>query len=319
MEGSTLTWIDHIVGDFDSEVVLSARGLGFSQELASNFVGESRVMYQDLDIEMGLKVPSIQVKEIQVLDYPLLVLFKKNLILTIHPLSVDHRFTRLRRYAETILRKIPLDMAPQDRLTVLLIRIIDHNNSSNFDHLQQIEYTGSKLFENVTNPSTPRLKSTSDIYRMKQALSNYLNGLWNTVDVLHTLHYGDAELISDDPKLLGKIGVLVDDVNEQIGLAEHMTDVLVSGSQVLQNIYNNQLLEFNNRLIYLTAYLTVAGTAILVPNTLATIMANSAFNLGSKDIGWYLVFLIFCTIGATLFVYLWLKRKGWILPKKFLE
>jgi len=42
----------------------------------------------------------------------------------------------------------------------------------------------------------------------------------------------------------------------------------------MQSIYNNQLQSMNNRFALVTAYLTVLGTAFLVPNTIATIAGS---------------------------------------------
>lgn len=42
----------------------------------------------------------------------------------------------------------------------------------------------------------------------------------------------------------------------------------------MQSIYNNQLQSLNNRFALVTAYLTVLGTAFLVPNTIATSAEN---------------------------------------------
>jgi magnesium transporter len=315
LNGATLAWIDYIVNDFKTEAIGGATQLGFSQELVSLFVEDSHNTYEDMSTEMGLKVPTIQVRDFEVTAYPLLFLLKKNLIMTIHPLSVDRRFQRLRRYAETFIRKIPTELIPQDRLTMLLMRIIDHNNDRNFEHLRQIEDKGGQLHEMMADSNTPRSKLGPQIYQMKHALITYLDGLWNTVDVLHTVRYGDAELITDDAKLLERLGVLVEDVNHQIELAEHMSEVLASGLEVMQSIYNNQLQELNNRLALLMTYLTIIGTAVLVPNTLATIIGNSVFDIGPQDLWWYLILMIGSTVLATWLVYWWIKSKGW-LPGK---
>jgi magnesium transporter len=150
---------------------------------------------------------------------------------------------------------------------------------------------------------------------MKHALIEYLNALWQTVDVLHDLRYGDANLLTNDPKLLDRVGFLAEDVSRQIGLAEHMSDVLASGLEVLQTIYNNQLQAMNNRMAYLMTYLTVLGTAVLVPNTLATIFGNSAFGMGPMDIGWYVTMLVGSTLIATVLAFWWVRKSGFI-PKK---
>jgi magnesium transporter len=150
---------------------------------------------------------------------------------------------------------------------------------------------------------------------MKHALITYMNALWDSVDVLHALRYGDAEIITNDEKLLEIISVMIDEVKGQIGLAEHMSEVLASGLEVMQTIYNNQLQSLNNRFALVMTYLTIIGTAVLVPNTIATIMGNSIFNLGSGDVWWYVLLMVGATVAATAGVWFWLKKMGW-LPKK---
>jgi magnesium transporter len=213
------------------------------------------------------------------------------------------------------LKKIPVDVSAADKLTLLLMRIIDETNQRNFEHLRQIEERGDELNRDLMNPETPRDKLGPEIYEMKHALITYLNALWQTVDVLHALRYGDAELITDDQKILYRLSLLADDVNRQIGLAEHLSEVLASGLEVLQSIYNNQLQALNNRMAMVMTYLTIIGTAVLVPNTLATILGNSAFAMEPNDVGWYWALLVGSTVVATALAYWWVKRRGW-LPKK---
>ena len=264
--------------------------------------GESRLLYEDLDVEMGMKLPSIQIRAYEQPDvqaYATLMFLRKNFILTIHSMEVDRRFSRLRRYSNRILQKIPAEVCTEDKLTLLLIRIIDQNNDRNFEHLRQIEEQGDELNKKLMDPETPRHQLAPQIYGMKHALITYLNALWETVDVLHDVRYGDAELITNDHHLLQLIGLLAEDVNRQIALAEHLSEVLASGLEVLQSIYNNQLQVLNNRMALIMTYLTVLGTAVLVPNTLATIFGNSAFDMGPKDIGWYTALIVRSTIVAT--------------------
>jgi magnesium transporter len=108
---------------------------------------------------------------------------------------------------------------------------------------------------------------------------------------------------------------LSDDVNRHIALSEHMSDVLASGLEVLQSIYNNQLQILNNRLALVMTWLTILGTAVLVPNTIATVLGNSAFNMGPDDRGWYILLLISTTIFATWAAYWWVNKKG-LMPRK---
>jgi magnesium transporter len=316
LNAASIAWVDHIAGaDFKKGALEAAMELGFSRELVSPLVEEPFTTYLDLDTELGMKIPSIQVRDKEVDPSPLLILLRKNFVFTIHTVSVDRRFSRLRRYGETILKKIPASAPPADRVSMLLTRIVDHNNDRNFEHLRQIEEQGDRLNSIMMDPYIPRTTLGPEIYRMKHTLLTYLDALWNTLDVLRTLRYGDAELITDDSALLDRISMLSEDVNRQIGLAEHMSDVMSSGLEVLQSIYNNQLQSLNNRLMLFTTYLTIVGTAVLVPNTLATVMGNSAFAMGPGDRGWYIILMIGSTVLATLGVYWWVKRKGWI-PKK---
>jgi magnesium transporter len=317
---ATIAWVDYRTGskDFDKDARLAATLLGFSDQLISSLSKENHSLYEDLDTEMGLKLPSIQIRTDESTDvqaHTTLLFLKKNFILTIHSLDVDRRFKRLRRYSDRILKRIPVELPPEDKLTTLLIRIIDQNNDRNFEHLRQIEEQGDQLNKKLMNPETPRALLGPEIYGMKHALITYLNALWETVDVVHDVRYGDADLITSDIHLLERVGLLSTDVNNQIGLAEHLSEVLASGLEVLQSIYNNQLQVLNNRMALIMTYLTVLGTAVLVPNTLATIFSNSAFDMGPKDVGWYSVLLIVSTIISTGLALWWVRRsKG--IPKK---
>jgi magnesium transporter len=318
LQDSLLAWVDYRTADFEKDVRRGAATLGFSTQLVDALVDNPRLLYEDYAVETGIKLPSIQIRlndEIDVQSHPTLLLLRSNFILTVHPILVDRRFTRLRRYSETIFKKVPMDICAEDKLTMLLIRIVDQNNDRNFEHLRQIEGRGDDLNRILMDPQTPRALLGPQIYNMKHALITYLDALWETVDVLHDLRYGDAELLTNDPSLLNRVGYLADDVSRQIGLAEHMSDVLASGLEVLQTIYNNQLQAMNNRMAYLMTYLTVLGTAVLVPNTLATIFGNSAFAMGPQDIGWYVTMLVGATLLATVLAFWWVRKSGFI-PKK---
>lgn len=71
----------------------------------------------------------------------------------------------------------------------------------------------------------------------------------------------------------------------------------------------------NNRLAFVMTWLTILGTAVLVPNTLATILSNPAFALGPEDRVWYSVLLFASTVLATWAAYWWVKKKS-LLPIK---
>ena len=91
-----------------------------------------------------------------------------------------------------------------------------------------------------------------------------------------------------------------------------MSSVLASGLEVLQSIYNNQLTVLNNRLSLVITWLTVVGTAVLVPNTLATIFGIPSV---SEHIDWQLavVLLVVSTVLSAVIAYMVLKK---IIPRK---
>ena len=73
----------------------------------------------------------------------------------------------------------------------------------------------------------------------------------------------------------------------------------------MQSIYNNQLQNMNNRFALVTAYLTVLGTAFLVPNTIATIAGSGVMDGMMAAQWWYVPLLILSTLFATVASLLW--------------
>ena len=310
---STISWVDYWAYDLQKDGKEAALSLGFSEGLIKQMFNGRTHGYEDFDAELALVLPAVNVEGFEVLASPLIILIRKNLVATIHGRAVT-RLVKLRRYAETFMRKIQKNSMPQDKQTLVLVRILDENNGRNFDHLREIEEQGDMLSKYLMDPKTPRRTLGPKIYKMKHALITYLSTLWVSLDVLNTLRFGDAEQITDDPQLLVRVSVLSDEINRQIQLSEHMSEVLASGLEVLQSIYNNQLQVLNNRMALVITYLTVLGTAILVPNTLATIMSNSAFNLQPSDAGWYTALLVISTVISSYTAYWWTKKQG-ALPK----
>jgi len=311
---ASVAWIDYVTDDFQNEAVVVAKQLGFTETLVRNLLGGSHSSYEDFDSEMGVRIPAILVKGFDVSLEPLLILIRKNMLVTIHT-SETKRFFRLRRYSETFMRKLPSAMKQNDKITLILLRIIDENNARNFDHLQEIEAHGDELSHHLSNPNSPRDLMGKKIYEMKHALIVYLGGLWATVDALNSLRYGDADQLSDDPKLINRIAGLVSEVHAQIGLAEHLGEVLASGLEVLQSIYNNQLQILNNRVTLLAGYLAILGAAIMVPNTIGTILGVAMFEFTPNDIPWYFGLLLLSTVVALMVSY-WTVKKSGLLPSR---
>src|SRR3990167_669376 len=311
---SSVCWVDYIIYDLEKDAIKTAISMGFSEGLVANLLKNKRSGYEDYDTEAGIIMPAIIVEGFDVNLDPLLILIRKDLVLTLHTTEAK-RFFRLRRYAETFMRKIKITSSAPDKVTTILIRIIDENNGRNFDHLREIEENADELSAKLADIKMSREKIGPRIHDMKHALITYLTGLWAVVDVLNTLRYGDPELLSDEPKLLSRLNGLASEVNIHIGLAEHLSEVLASGMEVLQSIYNNQLQILNNKLALLVAYLTVIGTAVLVPNTLGTILSNPVYALTPADALWFNLLMIGSTVLATLASYWWVKKRG-LIPER---
>jgi len=313
LKEDALEWMDFTVENINEDSFFIATSLKFSLQLVASVLSERYSSYEDLDSELGLMLPAVRVERFDVQVYQLLILFRKNLIITIHPKEVV-RLAKIYRYADIFMKKIRQDLPWMDKLTILLTRIIDENNQKNFNGLRMIEEEGDELGKFMVMPKAPRTEIGNDIYKMKHALITYLNTLWASWDVINSLRYGDAETITDNQKLLQRIGILGDDINRQIALSEHMSEVLASGLEVLQTIYNNQLQMLNNRLAFIATWLAVLATAGLVPNTLATIFGIGKIN-DLIDWPWIVTILILSTIICTYMMYLLFKKKEWLPPK----
>ncbi|MEM2891909.1 MAG: CorA family divalent cation transporter [Thermoplasmata archaeon] len=312
LQNSELAWVNFAVDDLERDGPEVALKLGFSASLVPTVMKGYYAAFEDRDTELAIMVPAVRIKGLEIKAVPLVLLVRKDLILTIHSCEVE-RLILFSRYADSFMRKLPKDMAQEDKLTLTLVRILDENNTYNFEHLREIEEQADEMSEMLLDPKTGRLEVGRKIYEMKHALITYLNTLWRTMDVLHSLRYGEAELVSDNPKTLAQIGLLVEDVNRQISLSEHMSEVLASGLEVLQALYNNQLQILNNRMALTMTWLTILGTAVLVPNTLATIF-GSMVGLNLQWFIWYTAVLIISTAFATYLAYWWVKR--WVqLPR----
>jgi len=309
LKDSSVSWINFPVKDVTKDADIISVSLGFTSSLVPSILSNHLSAYEDRDTEMGLMVPAVMVQKFDVTMSPILILIRKDLIVTIHNDNIK-RLIRFSRYADAFMRKIKPNLSLQDKLSIILTRIIEENSDSNFEHLRHLEEQGDELSKGLLDTMTPRGVLAPEIYNMKHALITYLDALWATLDVINSLRHGDAELMTDDRKLLARIGILSDGVNRHIALSEHMSEVLASGLEVLQSIYNNQLQILNNRLAFTMTLLTILGTAVLVPNTLATIFSNPTFSMGPEDKLWYSTLLIVSTIVSTWVAYFIVKKKG---------
>ena len=247
---ASLAWIDYSTKDDTIEIEQLAQKAGFSKlpipKLSTGFYSA----YEDYDTELGIMLPSATVRSDSMKVHPLFILIRENLILTVHNEEIN-RLLRFSRYAPPFFKRISGETRV-DKITLMLERIIDENNDRNIEYLREIEMHGDAISKSLIEENLAKKKIAHDIYRMKHVLINYLNVLWATKDVVDSLRYGDADLITNDEKLLGRIGILSDNIDRHIELSEQMSNVLASGLEVMQSIYNNQLQSLNNRFALVT-------------------------------------------------------------------
>lgn len=299
----SLAWIDYSTKDDEREIEQIAQAGGFTKIPIPKLTTGFYSAYEDYDTELGIMLPSVTVKGEKTTVHPLFILIRDNFIITVHSDEIN-RLLRLSRYAPQFFKRISPESTP-DKITLMLERIIDENNDRNFEYLREIEMHGDTISRSLIEENVAKKQVAHDIYRMKHVLIDYLNVLWATKDVVDSLRYGDADLITNDEKLLGRIGILSDNIDRHIELSEQMSNVLSSGLEVMQSIYNNQLQNLNNRFALVTAYLTVLGTAFLVPNTIATIAGSGIMGGTMAAQWWYVPLLAVSTVVSTLVSFLW--------------
>ncbi len=304
-----IAWVDFGIADIYKEGKQIAQTFGFSESLVRRVLSDDKSNYYDFQTEFGMRFPSVQVVALEVRVVPLAVFVRKGFVLTVHP-ETSNRLVKFSRYADSFFQKIPKSVGDAEQLTLLIARIINENNDRNFDYLRELEEQGDALSSQLLKNEIERKKIGEDIYRMKHALIRYLDTLWSSLDVINSLRHGDPDLLTDDKEILKQFTLMADDINRQIQLSEHMSSVLVSGLEVLQSIYNNQLQLLNNRMALVMTWLTVLGTAVLVPNTLGTILGSSAFALTPDDRGWYIALLTVSTVIATILAYAWVRYRA---------
>jgi magnesium transporter len=314
VDAADVSWVN-----VEVEAAAQAKGvveaLGFSDALAKELWRPKGPAYVDRDVELGLRAPMIRVERMAVVVEPLHVLVRSGVVLTLYRKGKATRFQQLGRYAEAMLRKIPPERSAPEKVTMLLTRLLGESNERNFDGIRAIEDEGERLSGDLVQEDVDRKRLARDIYGMKRALIRYLDALWDSLDAIHAIRHGDAELIADDEQILARVALLGDDVQRHIQLSEHMSEVLSSGLEVTQSIYNNQLQALNNRMAFIVTWLTILGTAVLVPNTLATVLSAAPPGLRIENPVAYLAVMIGSTVAATGAAWAWVRARV-PLPKR---
>ncbi|MDH7518121.1 MAG: CorA family divalent cation transporter, partial [Candidatus Thermoplasmatota archaeon] len=144
LKEDALEWMDFTVENINEDSYFIASSLRFSLQLIATVLSNQCSAYEDLETELGIMVPAARVTKFDVKVYPLVILIRKNLIVTIHPKEVI-RLQKIYRYADIFMKKIRQDLPWNDKLTILLTRILDENNEKNFNGLRKIEEEGDEL------------------------------------------------------------------------------------------------------------------------------------------------------------------------------
>ena len=258
-----LTWIECVVDSIidDSPKILEKLGITMdASTLLSGYVSS----YEDRGDTLGLMIPFVVPGNNKTLTAPILIFMKKDLIVTIHD-DYGGKITRLYNYAPTVLRKLPKEVDSwADGQTILLARIIDEICESNFSILRLIVERAEQFEIDIAGSRQVTRDISLELSNMKTSLLTFLNAVWATYDTVHNLKHGDADMVSDDEIILGKFEVILGRLDRQIQMSENVMQMVATGVNVVQT-------EVTNKVTILIIWWTVAGTAELVPNTIATV------------------------------------------------
>jgi magnesium transporter len=300
----TLSWTECIVDDIPESAREVTKALGITLD-PSILLGSYLSGYEDRGDILGLMFPIVMFVGSKVRATPMLIYLAKDHIVTIQDEQAG-KILRLSDYSSSFFRKLPT--GPEDwaeRQTILLIRIIDEVSEHNFTVLRMIVESAEQIEIDLAGLRQIPRDLTIEMSNIKTSVMRFLNSIWATHTTVHSLRYGDPDMVSDNDAILSKFDVILAGLERQIDTAEHVLEVLTAGMNVLQTEVSNKLGSF-------LLWLTVVGTAVLVPNTLATIYG--AFPSSEADALPRLLVLAFATAGATYGSY-WTVRKWWQKPR----
>ena len=298
LQDFSLSWLEFVVDNVPGGAREIAEQLGITLD-PSSVLGGYFSNYEDAGEVLGVTIPLIRFAAGTVDPSPVLIYVTKNRVISIHDESVE-RLLRLSTYSDQFMRKLP--SAPDDwvdRQTLLFARIIDEISERNYDTLRLIVERAQTIEIELTSEKRPIKMVTLELSKMKRAILTFLTAVWATFTTVHSLRNGDPEMITDRQEFLTKFDIILADLDRQIQLAEHVLEVLSAGMNVVQT-------DVANRLSTIILWLSVIGTAVLVPNTLATIFAIIP-NAGSL-FAELMIIIIISTIGASLVSYMAASR-----------
>ena len=185
-----------------------------------------------------------------------------------------------------------------DRQTILLFRLIDEVSETNFSSLRTIVEQAEQIEIDLTGPRQTERDVGFEISNMKRSLLTFLNAVWATHDTVSSIKYGDPDMVTDDDDVLEKFEVILGRLDRQIQMAENVMEVISTGVTIIQA-------ETSNKLTKLIVWLTVAATAVLVPNTIATVFGIPDLQLSWS---WVIPILLVSTLISAVVTYRWTKQ-----------
>jgi len=261
-----MSWLEFIVDDVSSDA--EEITLKLNLQLDSNSVLNGYYSnYEDIGTLLGVTIPLIQIKGGHVSPSPVLIYVSENSIISIHD-EGSERMMNLSSSSEGFLKNLPNKEGDlPERLSILLARIIDEISERNYDTLRVLVERAQSIELELGGEKSVTAKDISlEMSKIKRAILTFLSAIWATHTTIHSLRHGDADVLTDRPELLSRFDIVLDDINRQIQLAEQILELLSTGVNVIQT-------QLTNRMSTIIVWLTVIGTAVLVPNTLATIFA----------------------------------------------
>lgn len=294
---SNLMWIECVVDDIINETPTILKKVNIKLDVSVLLSGYL-TSYEDIGDTLGIMLPFIVTGSSITQTSPLLIFLKKDLILTIHD-DYGGKIQKLHTYSENLLRKLTQDPSRwNDRQTLLLFRIMDEVSEVNFSVLRFIVEKTEQLELDLTNSRQIKRDLSLELSDMKRSILTFLNAVWAIHDIIRNLKYGDSDMLTDNDDILEKFEVILSRLDRQIQTAENVMDVISTGMVIIQT-------ETSNKLTTLIVWLTVAATAVLVPNTLATIFGIPNF---VEQYTWIVPILVASTIISTIITYKYTKE-----------
>ena len=292
-----LTWIECVVDDIVDETPGILKKLDIKMDpklLLSGYV----TAYEDAGDTLGIMLPFIVTGDSRTQTSPVLIFMKKDLIVTIHD-DYGGKITKLYNYSNSLMRQLPKEPEQwADRQTILLFRLMDEVSETNFSTLRTIVEQAEQLEIDLAGSRQTDRDVTVELSNMKRSLLTFLNAVWATHDTVRNVKFGDPDMITDDDDVLEKFEVILGRLDRQIQMAENVMEIIATGATIIQT-------ETSNQLTKLIVWLTVAATAVLVPNTIATI-----FGIPDLQISWTWIIPILAvsTLISVIVTYRWTKQ-----------